>query len=65
MRRRMILLPGIVALAAAPVLAGPDAGDKAPKIEAPTWFNLPKGVKSLKQSHLDGQIVMLEFWATT
>ncbi len=64
MNRHIMLVSGIVALAAGTVLAEPNVGDRAPKISAQEWFNLPKGVKALKPSHLDGQIVMLEFWAT-
>jgi len=64
MTRQMMLLSGVVALIVTPALGAPNVGDKAPKISADEWYNLPRGVKSIKQSHLDGQIVMLEFWAT-
>lgn len=49
----------------APVYAGgPEVGDEAPEVSADEWYNLPSGVKSLKKSHLQGQIVIVEFWAT-
>ncbi|MCG8409604.1 MAG: hypothetical protein MI923_30730 [Phycisphaerales bacterium] len=61
---RALLLSGILALTASPVFAAANVGDKAPKIDAGAWFNLPKGMKSINPKHLKGQIVLLEFWAT-
>jgi thiol-disulfide isomerase/thioredoxin len=63
MQARMLVVIGILALAAAPVMAL-EVGDKAPEVKASDWYNLPGGLKSLKPSHLSGQIVLVEFWAT-
>ena len=61
---RALLLSGILALTTSPVFAGANVGSKAPKIDVGTWFNLPKGMKSIKPKDLKGQVVLLEFWAT-
>lgn len=63
-RKHLLMLAALVALTATPALAELDVGADAPEISASGWYNLPKGVKSLKASHLKGQIVMLEFWTT-
>ena len=64
-RLAILGMMGVLGFALAPAFAeGPEVGDKAPEVAASEWFNLPSGVKSLKQSHLDGQIVIVEFWAT-
>lgn len=64
MNRLGMILPALVAFVSVPVLADVQVGDEAPKISAVDWYNLPRGIRSLKQSHLDGQIVLVEFWAT-
>jgi hypothetical protein len=64
MRRHLVIFSILAAGLASPVLAGAQIGDKSPAISAGSWFNLPKGIKSLTPAHLKGQIVMVEFWAT-
>ena len=64
MKTHALMLLGILTFSVAPALADVNVGDEAPEISAIEWFNLPRGVKSLRQSHLKGQIVMLDFWGT-
>lgn len=64
MRRHLVMLSILAAGLTAPVMAGVQVGDKSPAISAGSWYNLPKGIKSLTPAHLKGQIVMVEFWAT-
>ncbi len=65
MRRMTIAAALIASLASMPAFAdGPNVGDRAPAIKAPTWENLPKGMSTLKASDLKGRIIMLDFWAT-
>ena len=66
MKLSSILLVGIVALIAAPATAPADLaiGDRAPGLSAGKWFNLPGDIKQLQRKHLEGQIVVVEFWAT-
>lgn len=66
MRTRAILTGILLVLAATPAFAQKEPlkeGDKAPKLEAETWFNLPKGMKTLEPADLKGQIVIAVFWA--
>src|SRR5947208_3131731 len=60
MRHRRFLVPGLIALAAAPAL-GLDVGDAAPPIEASKWYN-SKGPVSM--TNLRGRVVVIDFWAT-
>lgn len=64
MTRSGMIASALVLALAAPGLAGVRVGDKAPSVSAGSWYNLPKGIKSLTPAHLKGQIVMVEFWAT-
>jgi tetratricopeptide (TPR) repeat protein len=65
MKTSVLVMLGVLGLVFAPAFAeGPEIGDKAPEVSADKWFNLPSGIKSLKPSHLEGQIVIVEFWAT-
>lgn len=64
MRRESLIAFALMGLAAVPASADVSVGGDAPRIEAGSWYNLPRGVGSLKPKHLDGQIVMVEFWAT-
>jgi len=59
----MFCIAGALAFAASPALAA-DVGDKAPKIAAGGWLNLPEGLKTLALDDLKGRVVMVEFWAT-
>ena len=54
-------------LIASPALAGPsvDKGSAAPEIAPDRWLNLPKGIAKVSPKDLKGQIVMVEFFATT
>ena len=58
------MIAAIAALTAVPAMAGVNVGDPAPPISAGSWYNLPKGIKSLTSKHLKGQLIMVEFWAT-
>lgn len=53
-------------LTTSPALAGPGVkvGDKAPEISAPSWINLPKGLKTVTPETLKGKVLFVEFWAT-
>jgi tetratricopeptide (TPR) repeat protein len=63
MKTRILSLSVLVALLASPALAEPPKeGDKAPKLEAEAWLNLPKGMKTLESKDLKGQIVIIVFW---
>lgn len=66
MRRLGAFLTCAALSAAWPLIAqaAPDVGDKAPAISAPSWFNLPEGVKAIRLADLKGQVVIVEFWAT-
>jgi len=64
MARKTLLLMTLLGSVASPALAGVKVGDQAPAINAGGWSNLPKGMQTLPQEYLKGQIVMLEFWAT-
>ena len=64
MTRKALLLMVLLGGVASPALAGVKVGDQAPAINAGDWSNLPRGLKTLPQEYLKGQIVMLEFWAT-
>jgi thiol-disulfide isomerase/thioredoxin len=61
-----LLLCPVAALAALPFgsrsLDRPEAGDAAPEISAPTWYNHLGQAPSLAQ--LRGQAVLIDFWAT-
>jgi hypothetical protein len=39
-------------------------GDKAPKLTAGSWFNLPQGMSRIRSKDLEGQVILLDFWAT-
>ncbi len=63
-KSRVALLCGALTFAiVAPTLAV-EVGDEAPEIDPGTWYNLPKGMKTIKSKDLKGQIVLVEFWAT-
>lgn len=65
MKTSVLAMLGVLGLVFAPAFAeGPEVGDKAPEVTAEKWYNLPSGIKTLKPSHLEGQIVIVEFWAT-
>ena len=64
MTRKVLLLLALLGSVAIPAQAAVKVGDSAPEISAAEWTNLPKGLKTLPQEYLKGQIVMLEFWAT-
>lgn len=64
MKASICLIAGIVSFAAVPASADLQVGDRAPGLSAGKWFNLPKGVKQLQRKHLQGQVVVVEFWAT-
>jgi len=66
MRNTVPFMAGLLVLAATPLLAGPGAnvGDKAPTLSAPSWLNLPKGMKKLSSADLKGRVLYVDFWAT-
>jgi thiol-disulfide isomerase/thioredoxin len=65
MKARALLLGIGLALVGAPAFAQINLGEKAPKIEADAWYNLPKGMKAVSASDIKGQIIVAEFWQTT
>jgi thiol-disulfide isomerase/thioredoxin len=67
MKTHAMLIAAVLAFTTTPAFAQKEPlkdGDKAPKLEAEAWFNLPKGMKTLNPSDLKGQIIIAEFWAT-
>ena len=66
MKRLGVLLSAVLWLATSPAFAGPQVkvGDKVPEISAPSWLNLPKGLKAVSSDALKGKVLFVEFWAT-
>jgi len=64
MKTSALLIGMGLVLVGTPAFAEPGVGDKAPKLEADTWYNLPKSMKTLSASDLKGQIIIAEFWHT-
>ncbi len=63
-KSRVALLCGALTFALAVPTMAVEVGDDAPEIDPGTWYNLPKGMKTIKAKDLKGQIVLIEFWAT-
>lgn len=63
-KSRVALLCGALTFAVAGSAMAVEVGDDAPEIDPGTWYNLPKGMKTIKAKDLKGQIVLVEFWAT-
>jgi hypothetical protein len=64
MLKRKLLSVCLFAMATSMARADLNVGDTAPKLEVDRWYNLPAGMKGIKQSDLKGKILMVEFWAT-
>ena len=62
--RNIVAALAIAVFAAVPAVAVVKIGEKVPSLNVGTWYNLPDGVDTLKDEHLRGQILMVEFWAT-
>ena len=66
MRRLAVLVSVMAWLTASSAFGGPrvQVGDKAPEVSAPSWLNLPKGMKAVSSNALKGKVLFVEFWAT-
>jgi hypothetical protein len=65
MRIGRYVLAGLLTAALAPLVgAAPEVGERAPRITAAKWWNLPKGMKKIEMGDLKGRVVLVEFWAT-
>lgn len=64
MRKQSLWAACFVVVATTMAHADLNVGDTAPKLTVDRWYNLPTGMKGLKQSDLKGKILMVEFWAT-
>ncbi len=64
MRRALVLGSSLCLLLSTGALADVGVGDKAPKLSAGSWFNLPQGMSRISMKDLKGQVVLLDFWAT-
>ena len=51
----------LAALVAAPIHAGSEVGDKAPKMTPGGWFNMKAGTT---WEDLEGKLILIEKWAT-
>ena len=51
----------MAALVAAPIHAGSEVGDKAPKMTPGGWFNMKAGTT---WEDLEGKLILIEKWAT-
>ncbi len=64
MKRALFLSPGLCLLLAFGAMGDVGVGDKAPKLTAGSWFNLPQGMSRISSKDLAGQVILLDFWAT-
>ncbi|MBN2560382.1 MAG: hypothetical protein JXQ75_05570 [Phycisphaerae bacterium] len=64
MKRQLLLACGLCAVLAPGAMGDPGIGDKAPKVSAGSWWNLPEGLKSAGTETFQGQVVLVEFWTT-
>ncbi len=64
MARRFIVAVGVALAFSSVSTAELKVGDKAPRISAGKWWNLPAGMTKLQHADLAGQVVLVDFWTT-